>query len=161
MIQLRGLRKLIQQYLFINKLVQLEGPDRNPLRVHIRSISASNSNSSHNYRCVVAGPQSDIDRDVTDFSNILFLLLAIVATGFLSALVFLLRIILAPLHAAQIEISKIRGGHINHLEVSYPKEITPLAEEINALLKDNQTILSRARLQASNLAHKKPSDHHT
>ena len=47
----------------------------------------------------------------------------------------------------------IRQGHAENLEGEFPKEIKPLAEEINALIAANKSVTERARAQVGNLAH--------
>lgn len=60
---------------------------------------------------------------------------------------------LKPLDRARRALEKIRGGEAERIEGDYPREIQPLANEINALIESNRRIVERARMQVGNLAH--------
>ena len=143
------IQKDLQQPL--NRMQYLNGPADKPLRSHVRTIRFGESGSSFVF--VVAGPQDDVEKDVRAFGYLLMSMLGIVALGLATILLLQARISLRPLKRARMEIARIRAGAATTLDATYPLELRPLAEEINALITDNQTIISRARLQASNLAH--------
>ena len=134
-----------------NQWFEVDGPGNHPLRAHSRVIRPGNQETG--YRVIVTGPLDDISQDVREFIVILLLLLGIVTMGFVAILWYQIRVTLAPLNAARDTISAIRTGQKTRLDVDLPIELKPLSNEINALLEDNETIISRARLQASNLAH--------
>jgi signal transduction histidine kinase len=60
---------------------------------------------------------------------------------------------LRPLGRISREIAEIRGGRAERISEGAPREIAPLAHEINALLDSNRGIVERARTQVGNLAH--------
>jgi signal transduction histidine kinase len=51
------------------------------------------------------------------------------------------------------EIADVRKGRAQRLTRSYPREIAPLADELNALLDHNQEVVERQRTHVGNLAH--------
>src|SRR5262249_6974052 len=46
-----------------------------------------------------------------------------------------------------------RSGQTERLQGDFPKEVAPLAAEVNALLETNREIVDRARTHVGNLAH--------
>src|SRR6185312_6370998 len=63
------------------------------------------------------------------------------------------RLALRPIGRLERAIEKVREGESETITGSYPREIAPLAEEVNELLRSNTQILERARNQVGNLAH--------
>lgn len=58
-----------------------------------------------------------------------------------------------PLRRVRQAIASIRSGAKSRIEEHFPREIEPLAEELNALLEHNETQAEEARRHAGNLAH--------
>jgi signal transduction histidine kinase len=50
-------------------------------------------------------------------------------------------------------VEKVREGDAENITGNFPREIAPLADEINELLRSNTQIIERARSQVGNLAH--------
>ncbi len=67
--------------------------------------------------------------------------------------IFLVTFSLAPLARAQQSLHGIRSGEASRLTGAFPREIEPLAEEINLLIDENEKVVERARTQVGNLAH--------
>ncbi len=63
------------------------------------------------------------------------------------------RLALRPVGKLARAIEKVRSGNARKVEGSYPLELTPLAEELNELLRSNTRIVERAKNQVGNLAH--------
>jgi signal transduction histidine kinase len=47
----------------------------------------------------------------------------------------------------------VREGETENVTGEYPSEVTPIADEVNELLRSNQQIIERAKNQVGNLAH--------
>ena len=60
---------------------------------------------------------------------------------------------LLPLNKMQRELAMLRKGEQQGLSDSYPKEVSPLVSDLNALLFHYQELLERARHHAGNLSH--------
>jgi signal transduction histidine kinase len=58
-----------------------------------------------------------------------------------------------PLRRVRQAIASIRSGERSRIEESFPREIEPLKEELNALLAHNEIQAEEARRHAGNLAH--------
>jgi signal transduction histidine kinase len=101
----------------------------------------------------VAGPAEEVfvaQRRFVIALVVTFLLLG-VALG-LSTL-FQIRFGLKPLSELSAAVGSIRRGQSERIDGDYPKDIAPLADEVNLLLDANREILERARTQVGNLAH--------
>ena len=64
-----------------------------------------------------------------------------------------LRLGLAPLNRLREAIDQIRRGGQARLDTSFPTELEPLVDEVNALLDEREANIERARQRASDLAH--------
>ena len=129
----------------------LRAPDGQALRARAQSIAFPGARSA--LRFVIAGPISDVERDVAGFSRSLVLtLLALGATLALAA-VLQVRFGLRPLTRLGRALEDVRRGAAPRLAGDWPAEVAPLAAEINALLDAHATRLARARTEAGNLAH--------
>lgn len=74
-----------------------------------------------------------------------------IALAIMSAIVA--RLALRPIGRLGTAIEKVREGEAQAIIGTYPREIAPLAEEINELLRSNTQIIERARNAVGNLAH--------
>ena len=63
------------------------------------------------------------------------------------------RLALRPIGRLGTAIEQVREGEAQTITGTYPREIAPLAEEINELLRSNTQIIERARNAVGNLAH--------
>jgi signal transduction histidine kinase len=63
------------------------------------------------------------------------------------------RLALRPIGRLGTAIEQVREGEAQTIVGTYPREIAPLAEEINELLRSNTQIIERARNAVGNLAH--------
>jgi signal transduction histidine kinase len=101
----------------------------------------------------VAGPADEIDADVRRFLFALIVTFALLglALGFTTLLQ--IRFGLRPLVNLRSGLGAIRRGEAERIRGEYPRDIAPLASELNLLLETNREILERARTQVGNLAH--------
>jgi len=63
------------------------------------------------------------------------------------------RLALRPIGRLGKAIERVREGEAETVAGAFPREIAPLAEEVNELLRSNTQIIERARNQVGNLAH--------
>ncbi|MCQ4634265.1 HAMP domain-containing histidine kinase [Shinella sp. CPCC 100929] len=101
----------------------------------------------------VVGNRDVLEADIDDFSGSLYLALAGFGFGSLLLNAAAILIGLKPLDRARKALEKIRAGESEQLDGDFPREILPLASEINALIDSNHRIVERARMQVGNLAH--------
>ncbi|CDN53232.1 Signal transduction histidine kinase [Neorhizobium galegae bv. officinalis bv. officinalis str. HAMBI 1141] len=101
----------------------------------------------------VSGNLAVVEEDIQAFTRSLYIALAVF--GFGSLVVNGLAILygLQPLDGARRSLERVRRGEAERLEGEFPREIMPLASDINALIESNRRIVERARMQVGNLAH--------
>ena len=102
---------------------------------------------------LAAEDRTSIDRDVRGFVAATagaFILLGAMLIG---AIVIQVRVGLRPLFELRREVAAVRRGKAERLAATYPSELTPLADELNALVAHNQEVVERQRTHVGNLAH--------
>ncbi|MDR4496292.1 MAG: ATP-binding protein [Nitrospirales bacterium] len=129
----------------------LVDPAGTALRGLVENVTLPDSDASFTF--VVAGPISNIDRDVQEFTTMLLITLTALGVGLVGAVFFQIRIGLRPLSRLQQALSDTRSGKSARLPESFPGEVQPVVSELNALLDHNAAVLERARTQTANLAH--------
>ncbi len=107
----------------------------------------------HTARFRVAGNRDVLESDLNDFNRNLYVSLAIFGFGGLGMNALAILFGLRPLDQARRSLEKIRAGESERLDGEFPREIQPLASEVNALIESNRRIIERARMQVGNLAH--------
>jgi signal transduction histidine kinase len=126
------------------------GPDERALRVIERDIDLGEDGR---YVVRLAGPADEIDQDVRRFVFALTITFALLGLALGSTTLLQIRFGLAPLLKLRSALSEIRRGEAERIPGEYPRDIAPLAQELNLLLDTNREILERARTQVGNLAH--------
>jgi signal transduction histidine kinase len=94
-----------------------------------------------------------ITTPVTEFQRALVSGLAITYAALLATVLALISLGLRPLKAVQRGLAALRTGAKVFDAQGLPDEVTPLAEEVNALVAARESQLVHARQRASNLAH--------
>jgi signal transduction histidine kinase len=130
---------------------EFPGPEGRALRGLVENIRLPRT--SEPLRFVVAGPVSDVERDVQQFTLQLAITLSALGLGLVSAVLFQVRFGLRPLRTLQRVLSEIRAGTTDRLPETFPAEVQPVAKELNALLDHKAAAVERYRSQAANLAH--------
>ena len=130
----------------------VQGPANERLRAIVQDIVLPDRTEP--FTVVVAGPCSNIHQDVSSFAGILALSLSLLGLSLGALMVFQINFGLRPLAKVQSDLQAVRRGATDALsEVGSPVEVVPLIEEINALLRQRQTMTERARAEAGDLAH--------
>ncbi len=133
------------------RIVMITGPADEKLRSLTEAITLPEAKRAFVF--TVAGPIKDIEHDVGLFTRQLIMTLGALALALLAAILIQVRFGLRPLRALRREIADIRSGARRRLHDNVPSEVTPVVDEINALLDHNTLMLEKARAQAANLAH--------
>lgn len=105
------------------------------------------------YVMSVAADADEIEKDISSFQRTLITVLAILGFGVVASTSITVRVGLNPLRQMSQALAAIRSGSAQRLVGTFPKEITPLADELNALIDANHHIVERARTHVGNLAH--------
>lgn len=127
------------------------GPGDVEQRAVARAVRLPGSDAT--VRIMVMGPHAEIDREVLAFGIQLALALGALGLAFLLATALQVRYGLLPLGALRTALQKVRKGSTPRLAGDYPREVAPLVDELNEVLAHNEALISRARVQAGNLAH--------
>jgi signal transduction histidine kinase len=119
----------------------------------IRAIERSTTSNGRPLKITVTGNLDESQALVGQFRGQTLIVLGAVgiALAIMSAIVA--RLALRPIGRLGKAIEKVREGETETITGTYPREIAPLAEEVNELLRSNTQILERARNQVGNLAH--------
>ncbi len=127
------------------------GPEDQELRLLERAITIPESDIIYFFS--VAVDTSEIEVQAVRFDNILLVGLSVLGVGLIAASLLQVFLGLKPLGHIKESLGKVRTGEADYLPTDFPKEIQPLANELNALLDHNNEIVVRSRTQVGNLAH--------
>lgn len=105
------------------------------------------------YEIVVTGNLSEILELVDGFRGQAFIVLGAVGVMLAIMSAIVARFAMRPIDRLSAAIESVREGESVAVTGTYPREIAPLAEEVNELLRSNVQIIERARNQVGNLAH--------
>jgi len=126
------------------------GQDERSLRIIERDVDVGQDGR---YTVRVAGPADEIVNDVDRFRFSLFVTFGLLGLSLAVTALLQIRFGLAPLTQLRTALGAIRRGEADRIDGLYPRDIAPLAGEINLLIETNREILERARTQVGNLAH--------
>ena len=119
--------------------------------VYFRQLSLPGSGGGT--EIIAASPAAVLDEPIGEALGSIILSLALLGFGLSVATLIQLRFGLRPLRDLQGQVEKVRLGERQNLSLDQPKEIRPLAEEVNALIEQNAKGLEHSRRHLSNLAH--------
>jgi len=102
---------------------------------------------------LTAEDRTPVDDDARNLAAIATAAVVLLGAGLIAAVFIQVRIGLAPLYALRREVAEVRNGKSQRVGGVYPDELTPLAEELNALVAHNQDVVERQRTHVGNLAH--------
>lgn len=125
------------------------GPTGDEIRVLQQRISIEDSA----YVIAVGAATAGFWADISEFARMVTLTLCLVGFGLILAIFFQVRVGLRPLMRLRASLSAVRQGDAERIDEALPREIAPLAVELNALIVSNKEIVERARTHVGNLAH--------
>ena len=128
------------------------GPDTNEtLRLVARQVVLPNMNAP--VVVVAAADSRATDRSIISFALTALGLMLLISLGLIVAVVTQVRSGLKPLFDLQDRVADVREGRAAQVDGAYPREIQPLATELNSLIAHNKDVVERARTHVGNLAH--------
>ena len=119
----------------------------------IRAIERSTTANGRQLRITVTGNLDESADLVDKFRGQAFIVLGAVGVALAIMSGIVARLALRPIDRLGQAIERVREGESETVTGTYPREIAPLAEEVNELLRSNTQIIERARNQVGNLAH--------
>ena len=127
------------------------GPQDEPLRVRAQQNWLQDRKAPVIF--LAAEDRSSVNRDVSTFVAATAAAFIILGAGLIVAIVIQVRVGLRPLFELRREVAAVRRGQAERLAATYPSELTPLADELNALVDHNRQVVERQRTHVGNLAH--------
>jgi signal transduction histidine kinase len=127
------------------------GPQGEPLRVRAQQNMLQDRKTPVIF--LAAEDQSSVDREVSSFVAATASVFVVLGAGLILAIVIQVRVGLRPLFDLRSEVAAVRRGKAQRLAETYPSELMPLAQELNALVAHNQEVVDRQRTHVGNLAH--------
>ncbi|MDE2383090.1 MAG: sensor histidine kinase, partial [Alphaproteobacteria bacterium] len=121
------------------------------LRVIDQTVKLADSGKSFEF--LVAGNFDELKDEITSFQRILMAVLGALGLALLAALFVQVRFSMRPLAEMQHQLNDIRSGKAELLAENFPRELQPVADELNQVIQSNFEIVDRARMQVGNLAH--------
>ena len=103
---------------------------------------------------LTAEDRAPLNRDERGFALATAGALVLFGVVLVTAVILQVRVGLRPLFVMRRDVAKVRKGGEGRLRAAaYPPELSPLANELNALLDHNQEVVERQRTHVGNLAH--------
>jgi signal transduction histidine kinase len=132
---------------------EVAGPGGTRLMVAERRVRLNAGGGPTTVRLAVASDLARISAAKATFTNDVVLALALL--GFVLAVATMIQVVagLRPLDALRRAVADIRSGQSRRLSIGAPTEVTPLIEEVNALLDAREQEIERSRNRAADLAH--------
>ena len=93
------------------------------------------------------------DTEIENFEYALSATFLTLAVALLGSTALAVRFGLRPLRVLQEGVTAIRRGEAERISGEFPRDVAPLAAEVNLLLDANREVVERARTQVGNLAH--------
>lgn len=124
-----------------------------PFDTQLRMVQRTVTLADNSYRITVAGNLTEVLERVGEFRGQAFIVLGAVGILLAGMSAILARIALRPVARLSEAVERVREGESAELTGTFPREIAPLADEVNELLRSNTQIIERARSQVGNLAH--------
>lgn len=104
-------------------------------------------------RFMISADRRHIDSVMRGFQTTLAWAMSAFASSLALAAVLLIVFALRPLGLLHDDLRLVRGGKAKRLLGSYPEEVQPLIDDLNAMLDASAQSVEKARAQAGNLAH--------
>lgn len=99
----------------------------------------------------VAGPVDEIEQAAKEFRSSLLLTLAVIGFSLIALVLIAMRIALRPLKDLRRKVVAMRSG--GDVERSWPRELSPVTTELDALRAHSDRLVERARGEAGDFAH--------
>ena len=130
---------------------QTEGPDGEVVRVHVQVLTLGDD--PRRIVFAAAEDRAPAEREVLGFVGAAALIFVVFSLIMAVSIRFLVRYGLEPVDRMGRAVAAVRDGEQRRISGHYPRELLPLAEELNALLDHSRGVVERARTHVGNLAH--------
>lgn len=134
----------------LRKIEELKGPGGELTIAVVRAITDADGRS---FRATVAEDHRSVTVSVREYVRDLVPALILLAAALMLAFFIQITVGLAPLENLRVAVRNVIAQRTARLEGVAPREVQPLADEINRLLDAQEKALARARSRATDLAH--------
>ena len=124
-------------------------PGHQPLHYRAGSFVVA----GHTVTIVASAPRAAIWGPLFTALSPVLVALLIAGVALILAMLLQVRLGLRPLQVLRAAVADVRAGRRERVPANQPREVAPLAEELNSLIADNAEGLARARRHVANLAH--------
>ena len=129
---------------------EVVGPARRDLRMLVRRIQIRGAEP---VIIAVTGTTKELGESTASFALQAAITLGVLGLGLIAAIFLQVRFGLRPLRDLQESLGRVRQGKDEAVFEDLPKELKPLATELNALIHSNREVVEHSRTQVGNLAH--------
>ncbi|PIT68901.1 ATP-binding protein [Bartonella tribocorum] len=130
---------------------RIKGKDGQKLQVIESDVVLDNKNHIARFR--LFGNIDEAHAQVEEFKKTLQIFLWSFGIGSVLINIAIIFFSFQPLKLIRRVLNDIREGRVHYVNTDLVSEVMPLAQEMNALIKNNQRIIERFRTQVGNLAH--------
>ncbi|TIS55849.1 MAG: HAMP domain-containing histidine kinase [Mesorhizobium sp.] len=134
----------------LRKVEEFKGPDGKLSIAVERTIIDAGGRS---FRAIVAEDHRTVEASVSEYVRDLAPSLLLLAAVLMAAFFIQITVGLAPLETLRHAVRNVIAQQAARLDAAAPREVQPLADEINRLLDAQEKALVRARSRAIDLAH--------
>ncbi|AMN44987.1 ATP-binding protein [Rhodoplanes sp. Z2-YC6860] len=125
------------------------GPYGEAIHYRIKGVSVAGVHAT----IVASSPRAAVSGPLRDAMLTLGIALGALGIALVLAMLVQVRLGLRPLERLRQAVADVRAGHSDRVPERQPREVQPMAAELNALLEQNAANLERARKHVANLAH--------
>lgn len=132
---------------------KISGPNSQTLLAVERAITVTRGAKTYVFRATVAVDLKDQVLAIKALRTDLIIGLSALGLSLLAAFWIALSVGLAPFNQLRRDLALLRSGKTSRLTGTYPSEVRPIVGDLNELLKQQETMVDRAKARAGNLAH--------
>ncbi len=133
--------------------IRTAGPQDEELLLADWAVAVKGATGERLIHLAVASHRVEIAAAASAFGRDLALWLGLLAIALLLAASVQVGVGLSPLEVLRNRVSGVRAGDAKRLDGDYPREVSPLVDELNALLQSREASIADARARAGDLAH--------
>jgi signal transduction histidine kinase len=134
----------------LRKIEEFKGPEGELAIAVERTITDADGRSFH---AILAEDHRSVEVSVSEYVRDLAPALVLLAAALMAAFFIQITVGLAPLESLRVAVRNVIAQRAARLDGAAPREVQPLADEINRLLDAQEKALARARSRATDLAH--------
>lgn len=129
----------------------MTGPNDEPMRSLTKAYLLSDNKTV--LVITAAADRRPGDKEIFRFRLIVAGVLGMFGIGLILGIFWQVRFGLKPLYEMEREVARVSQGEAEDISGEYPRELTPLVDGLNSLIRHNKEIVTRARTHVGNLAH--------